>query len=79
MLRVTRMKYRIELREKDQCGDLIPSPAASTRHLTLYRAWTAAMADAQSCSKSLGLSVCIRVFDQFDQLAVTGRVAPTRG
>lgn len=70
--------YRIELREKDQSGDLIPSPAADTRHPTLYRAWAAAMAEAQCCSTALGTLVCIRVFDRFDQLAVTGRAAPNR-
>ncbi|MGH8073983.1 MAG: hypothetical protein ACREO4_07910 [Lysobacter sp.] len=70
------MKYRVELRENDQCGDLISSPAANTRHPTLYRAWAAAMADARSCSTALGMLVCIRVFDQFEQLAVTGRAVP---
>lgn len=70
------MKYRVELREKDQCGDLIPSPAADTRHPTLYRAWTAAMAEAERCATALRMLVCIRVFDQFDQLAVTGRAMP---
>ena len=70
--------YRIELREKDQRGDLIPSSAASTRHPTLYRAWTAAMEDAQSLSSTLNVLICIRVFDQFEQLAVTGRAAPNQ-
>ena len=70
--------YRIELREKDQCGDLIPNSAANMRHPTLYRAWTAAMADAKSLSSALNVLVCIRIFDQFDQLAVTGRAAPNQ-
>jgi len=72
------MKYRVELRENDQCGALIASPAANTRHPTLYRAWTGAMVDAKHCSTTLGVLVCIRVFDQFEQLAVTGRAAPSQ-
>ena len=71
------MKYRVELREKDQCGDLIAHPSANTRHPTLYRAWTAALEEAQSCATALGTLVCIRIFDQVEQLAVTGRAAPS--
>lgn len=70
------MKYKVELRIRNQAGEAINCPTDGRRHRVLVHAWASGMEAAKTLAAFRRTTVCVRILDHRDEIAVTGRVEP---